>query len=88
VCGFIVAAVGIELGLIGVSQLLDVSSHEGIARFHRHVGVAVLTLGTMVALAVWGWGTIRLLCPLIGVLAGFAAAALTWRRPRRTTMPQ
>jgi len=77
VCGFIVAAVGIELGLIGVSQLLDVSSHEGIARFHRHVGVAALTLGTMVALAVWGWGTIRLLCSLIGVLAGFAAAALT-----------
>jgi xanthine permease XanP len=56
VCGLIVAAVGIELGLIGVSQLLDVSSHDSLARFHRHVGVAVLTLGTMVALAVWGWG--------------------------------
>jgi len=77
VCGFIVAAVGIELGLIGVSQLLDVSSHESLARFHRHVGVAALTLGTMVGLAVWGWGTIRLLCSLVGMLAGFGAAALT-----------
>lgn len=77
VCGFIVAAVGIELGLIGVSELLDVSSHETLARFHRHVGVSALTLGTMVALAVWGWGIIRLLCSLTGVLAGFGAAALT-----------
>jgi NCS2 family nucleobase:cation symporter-2 len=74
VCGFIVAAVGFELGLIGIEQLLDVGDRAGTTVLHRHVVVAVLTLATMVALSVWGRGMLRLLCSLAGVAVGFAAA--------------
>ncbi len=73
VCGFIVAAVGIELGLVGIKELLDVG---GRGRFDVHVGVATLTLIVMVALAVWGRGMLRLLCSLVGLIAGFAVAGL------------
>ena len=76
-CGFIVAAVGIELGLIGVRELLDVGSHETVGRFDLHVGVATLTLMTMVGLAVWGRGILRLLCSLVGILLGFIVAGAT-----------
>jgi NCS2 family nucleobase:cation symporter-2 len=76
VCGFIVAAVGIELGLAGVKELLDVGGPETAPRFDRHVAVATFTLVTMVGLAVWGRGMLRLLCSLVGLLAGFAAAGL------------
>src|SRR5262245_17855138 len=49
ICGFIVAAVGLELGLIGISHLLDVTSgSEAAANFDLHVSVASLTLATMV----------------------------------------
>jgi len=78
VCGFIVAAVGLELGLIGISHLLDVTSgSEAAANFDLHVSVASLTLATMVGLAIWGRGTLRLLCSLVGVLLGLVLAALT-----------
>jgi NCS2 family nucleobase:cation symporter-2 len=77
ICGFIVAAVGLELGLIGVAQLLDVKSPEANARFDLHVSVAALTLATMIGLAIWGRGTFRLLCSLVGVLLGFVVAAFT-----------
>src|SRR5262249_57104423 len=77
ICGFIVAAVGLELGLIGISHLLDVSSSSDAANFDLHVSVAALTLATMVGLAIWGRGTLRLLCSLVGVLLGLIVAALT-----------
>src|SRR5262249_37670853 len=78
ICGFIVAAVGLELGLIGISHLLDVSSgSEAAANFDLHVSVAALTLATMVGLAIWGRGTLRLLCSLAGVVLGLVVAALT-----------
>src|SRR5262249_35431947 len=77
ICGFIVAAVGLELGLIGISHLLDVSSSSDAANFDLHVSVAALTLATMVGLAIWGRGTLRLLCSLVGVVLGLVVAALT-----------
>jgi NCS2 family nucleobase:cation symporter-2 len=76
VCGFIVAVVGIELGLIGVKQLLDVGARGSAERFDLHVGVAALTLLIVVGLSVWARGKLRLLCSLAGVATGFAAAGL------------
>jgi NCS2 family nucleobase:cation symporter-2 len=68
---------GLELGLIGIKQLLDVGSHETAGRFDLHVAVAALTLLTMIGLAVSGRGMLRLLCSLVGVAVGFAVAGLT-----------
>ena len=73
VSGFIVIAVGAELGLIGVRGFL------GIADLHdpnlpTHIGAAGLTLAVMVGFAVWGKGLPRLLCGLIGLALGMAIA--------------
>ncbi len=76
VCGFIVMAVGIELGLIGTKQLLDVQAKVPDAALGLHVTVASITLITMVGLAVWGRGMIRLLSSLLGLLFGCLCALL------------
>ena len=73
VSGFIVIAVGVELGLIGVRGFLGVYDlHD--PNLPRHVGAAALTLAVMVGLGVWGKGLPRLLCGLIGLAAGMAIA--------------
>jgi xanthine permease XanP len=74
VSGFIVIAVGAELGLIGVRGFLGVSDlHD--PHLATHIGVAGLTLSVMVGLGVWGKGLPRLLCGLIGLALGMAVAA-------------
>lgn len=73
VCGLIVTAVGIELGLVGMKQLLDIQGID-TANFGTHVAVAVLTLALMVGLAVWGRGLLRMFCSLVGVVVGVIAA--------------
>lgn len=74
VCGFIVMAVGIELGLIGTKQLLAVDEKLVNEPFSLHIAVAVITLIAMVGLAVWGRGLIRLLSSMVGLLFGSACA--------------
>ncbi|MFO1055413.1 MAG: solute carrier family 23 protein [Dongiaceae bacterium] len=71
VSGFIVAIVGVELGLVGMRQTLAIA---GSAEPMADRLVALLTLGTSIALSVWGGGVLRLVCSLIGLAAGFAAA--------------
>lgn len=71
ISGFIVLVVGVQLGLVGISHLLDVSG-EGTPVFARNVGNGLLTLGVCVIFAVWGRGVWRLLCTLIGLVAGMA----------------
>src|SRR5262249_28409681 len=75
VSGVVIVAVGIELGKIGLGVLLDGGAVHGPgteASFATALGVLV----TMTALAVWAKGLPKLLCVLIGILVGYAAAAL------------
>jgi xanthine permease XanP len=73
VSGFIVIAVGVELGLIGVRGFLGVADlHD--PKLPTHIAGAGLTLAVMVGLAVWGKGLLRLLCSLIGLALGMAIA--------------
>ena len=73
VSGFIVIAVGAELGLIGVRGFLGVSDlHD--PSLPTHIGVAGLTLAVMVGFGVWGKGLPRLLCGLIGLALGMTIA--------------
>ena len=69
ISGFIVAIVGIQLGVIGVGDLLGVSEHD-YARLHDEVAVAFLTLASTVALSVWGRGVVRLICSMLGIVIG------------------
>jgi xanthine permease XanP len=73
VSGFIVIAVGVELGLIGVRGFLGISDlHD--PNLPTHIAAAGLTLAVMVGLGVWGKGLPRLLCSLIGLALGMATA--------------
>jgi NCS2 family nucleobase:cation symporter-2 len=74
VSGFIVLVVGIELGLIGVRDLLAVDLRQQ-PDFAASLAVAWFTLAVMVALSVWGGGFVRLLCSTMGLIVGIAAAA-------------
>ena len=74
VSGFIVIAVGAELGLIGVRGFLGVSDlHD--PHLPSHIAVAGFTLAVMVGFGIWGKGLPRLLCGLIGLALGMAIAA-------------
>jgi xanthine permease XanP len=76
----------VELGLIGVRDLLAVSEQGGPG-FRTHLAVAWLTLAVMVGLAVWGRGLPRLLASSAGIAVGLAASGFlglvpdeAWRR--------
>lgn len=74
VTGVIITAVGFEVGLIGLKEILGGAGPLGAAGFAPHLGVAFLTAAIMMGLSVWGRGTLRLFCTLLGLVLGFAAA--------------
>jgi xanthine permease XanP len=74
VSGLIVLIVGVELGVIGLRDLLAVDQ-RGTPQFAAHLVVGWLTLAVMVGLSVWGRGLARLLCSTLGLAAGLAAGA-------------
>jgi NCS2 family nucleobase:cation symporter-2 len=69
ISGFIVAIVGLQLGIIGIGDLLGVE-HIDRQTFHYHVMVGGLTLAIMCALSVWGRGIMRLICSMLGIVIG------------------
>jgi NCS2 family nucleobase:cation symporter-2 len=73
ISGFIVLAVGHELGFIGVKSFLDVAA-AAHGEFTAHLAVAALTLSFMVGFSVWGRGVFRLFCTLNGLILGWLAA--------------
>lgn len=75
ISGFIVAIVGIQLGLVGVDHVLDVSNF-GSPLYAAHLGVAFLTLAIIIGTSVWARGMARLMCSSIGIAVGFALSIL------------
>jgi xanthine permease XanP len=73
ISGFIVAIVGIQLGLVAMDNVLGIAEF-GKPQYLSHLVVAGLTLGTIVGLAVWGGGMARLMCSMIGIVAGLLLA--------------
>ncbi|NIV64649.1 MAG: hypothetical protein GWN40_00360 [Nitrosopumilaceae archaeon] len=70
VSGFIILIVGIQLGLVGIDQVLDIREY-GSPAFEKHILISLITLSIIVILSVWARGLARLLCSLIGILVGF-----------------
>ena len=70
VSGFIILIVGIQLGLVGLDQVLDITDYSSPA-FGKHILISIITLCIIIALSVWARGITRLLCSLIGIIAGF-----------------
>jgi xanthine permease XanP len=75
VTGIIITAVGFEIGLISLREILCVAGQACPADFTVHLGVALLTAAIMMGLSVWGRGSLRLYCTLLGMVIGFAFAA-------------
>ena len=73
ISGVVIFMVGMSAGLAGLRSLLGVQANP-VAPAEWSVGG--ITLSTMVALNVWGRGIVRMLCTLLGLLAGYAAAGL------------
>jgi xanthine permease XanP len=70
--GLVVFMIGITAGIAGVRTLYGT---EAAPVREEEWLVICLTLSVMVALNVWGKGTAKMLCALIGLAAGYAAAA-------------
>jgi len=74
VSGVVIIAVGLELGKIGASVLLEhAAAHSG--QTTASFVTAACALAAMTGLAVWATGLPKLFCSLIGILVGYAAAA-------------
>src|SRR5215467_12476683 len=73
VSGVVIIAVGIELGKIGLGVLFE---GAGIDEGEGSFVTALLVLATMTSLAIWARGLPKLLCVLIGIVVGYAMAAL------------
>jgi xanthine permease XanP len=74
VSGIILMAVGLDLAHIGMGIAWS-PNLPGSREFGTVEIVFGVTLVTMVALSVWGSGPLRLYCALIGLVAGYLAAA-------------
>lgn len=73
--GLSVFIVGLQLGVIGIGQMLDVP-HEHLADYSEHLLVTVTTLAICIGLSIWGRGTAKLLCSTVGLIAGMGLAGM------------
>jgi NCS2 family nucleobase:cation symporter-2 len=71
--GVVIFMIGLSGGAAGLRSLL---AADAVPMSTDEWQVAFFTLAVMVGLNVWGKGMLRMLCALIGLAAGYAAAAL------------
>ncbi len=71
VSGLVIFVIGLSGGIAGLRTLFG-SNAAPVLTAEWVVGA--FTLGTMIALNVWGKGSARMFCTLIGLVAGYAAA--------------
>ena len=76
IAGFAVLVVGLQLGLVGTSETLDVTG-EASPDFPWHVAVALATLGACIGFSIWGRGIFRLVSTLLGLALGLGLALVT-----------
>jgi xanthine permease XanP len=72
--GLVVFLIGVIIGLAALRLLIGQSATHSIAG--PNAAVAGLSLVVMIALNIWNKGRLRLFCILIGMLVGYAAAAV------------
>lgn len=73
IAGLVIAVVGLSIASLGVRYSLGIDSSEMIRA--DHVAVAGASLLVMTVLNIWTRGFGRMFCVLIGMAAGYAAAA-------------
>lgn len=73
IAGLLVLLIGVNVGAIGISNVLGISAPLPSGKYEYLV--AAVTLGSMVTLAVWGRGALKMFSALAGMILGYAAAA-------------
>ena len=74
IAGLVVALIGLATGAVAIRATLGVGAPTTPGM--SDAVVAAATLGTMVALNVWWGGGLRLICVLIGMIAGYGVTAV------------
>ncbi|HUC17032.1 MAG TPA: solute carrier family 23 protein [Acetobacteraceae bacterium] len=72
--GLTVFVVGLQLGIVGIGETLDVA-HEKLPAYPLHLAVAFGTLAIAVTLSIWGRGIVKMLGTMLGLAAGMAGAS-------------
>jgi xanthine permease XanP len=75
IAGFVVVMIGVTIGVLGFRSLFGTSGAQVPST--APLGVAAVTLATMVALNVWTKGATKLFCALIGMVVGYVLAAVS-----------
>ncbi len=75
VSGLVICAIGLELGIVGMQQALDIR-HIDNPQLPFHVMAGAVTLAVALGLTVWSRGVWRLIASLLGMLAGMLAALM------------
>lgn len=73
VSGLVIFMIGVTAGIAGLRSMLG-GQAEPVST--EEWWVACLTLSAMIAFNVWGKGIAKMLCALIGLVAGYAVAAM------------
>jgi xanthine permease XanP len=75
VAGVVILAVGVELGKIGFGVMVEpIAQRE--PRAMQMIATALVVIVSTTGLAIWGKGQLKQLCVLIGILLGYAVAAV------------
>lgn len=80
VSGLIITAVGLQLGLLALSQIFYVED-LGAAHYSDRLLTSTVTLLTVIILTIWAKGIWRLLSPFFGIVAGFTFSFFLDRAP-------
>lgn len=70
--GLLVLLIGVNVGAIGVRNVLGISAPTPFGT--GEYVVAAVTLGSMITLGVWGRGALKMFSALLGMILGYAAA--------------
>ena len=73
ITGLTICIIALELGIVGLQHALDVDG-EHTPLFGAHILVAGVTFAVAVGFTVWGKGVWKMVCSLLGMLTGIAAA--------------
>jgi NCS2 family nucleobase:cation symporter-2 len=73
IAGLVIAIVGLAIASLGLRYSLGITSGRGVQPVF--LGVAGISLTTMVVLNVWTKGYAKMFCALIGIIVGYASSA-------------
>jgi NCS2 family nucleobase:cation symporter-2 len=73
IAGFVVTMIGVTLGTLGLRSVAGTGASGELS--YLELGIAAITLGTMIALNVWSKGALRIFCALIGMAVGYLLTA-------------